>query len=251
MSFALENIRYSYGTALALKDLNLNVAVGEQIAIVGPSGGGKSTLLKLTTRAIQPQQGRVCINGVDLATLTDAQLRRHRTSIGYVHQQLAMVPNLRVAANLAAARLGTTGFWGGLRRVVFPTKPELAAMSQLLARVGMAEHLTRRLDRLSGGQQQRVAIARALWQHPSMLIADEPVSSLDPTRAADVLALLTQLAKQDSLTLMVSLHQLDLARQFFPRLIGLREGVIQFDKPSADVGAAEFQQLFALGSTAE
>jgi phosphonate transport system ATP-binding protein len=120
------------------------------------------------------------------------------------------------------------------------------ALATLLARVGLAGRTETRTDRLSGGQQQRVAIARALWQHPEALLADEPVSSLDPARARAALSLLTRLSSEDGLTLIVSLHQLDLAREFFPRLVGLRGGRIVFDRPSAEVGAAEFHALYEL-----
>ena len=134
----------------------------------------------------------------------------------------------------------------GLRQVVIPSRGEKGEMLKLLARVGLEDRLYSRVDHLSGGQQQRVAIARALWQEPQALLADEPVSSLDPARARDVLRLLTGICREDGLTLLVSLHQFELAREFFPRLIGLRAGRVVFDKPSGEVGAAEYAALYEL-----
>ncbi len=246
MRLSLENVVVRYGTTAALRGVSLAAAPGEHVAVVGPSGGGKSTLLRLLNAAVMPAEGTVRVNDLELTNLPENKLCLHRSKVGFVHQQLALIPNLRVAANLAAAKLGQVGFLQGLRQVMFPNKKERAGMLALLARVGMQEYLHRRVDRLSGGQQQRVAIARALWQLPKLMVADEPVSSLDPMRAREVLELLTSLATQDGLTLMVSLHQLELAREFFPRLIGLRDGRIVFDKPSPEIGQAEFRELFEI-----
>jgi phosphonate transport system ATP-binding protein len=245
-AFALEGVTVQYGTVTALAGISLTVAPGSHAAIVGPSGSGKSTLLRLLNGAVLPPAGIVRVEGADLTSLSTAALRRLRAGTGFIHQHGALVPNMRVAANLACGRLGTCGFLSGLRRVVLPSRREKAEMQRLLARVGLEERLHSRVDHLSGGQQQRVAIARALWQQPRSLLADEPVSSLDPARARAVLSLLTGLCAEDGLTLLASLHQFDLARVFFPRLIGLRAGRVVFDKPAQDVGDAEFHALYDL-----
>jgi phosphonate transport system ATP-binding protein len=196
---------------------------------------------------VLPSQGRVLVDGTDIAGLSPAALRELRAATGFIHQQGGLVPNMRVAANLACGRLGRSGLYSGLRQVLLPSRAERTAMEKLLARTGLHGRLSSRVDHLSGGQQQRVAIARALWQQPRTLLADEPVSSLDPARARDVLRLLTGICREDGLTLLVSLHQFELAREFFPRLIGLRAGRIVFDKPSAEVGEAEYHALYDLG----
>jgi phosphonate transport system ATP-binding protein len=245
-AFALEGVTVRFGPVTALTGISLSIAPGSHAAIVGPSGSGKSTLLRLLNGAVLPAEGSVRVEGAELTSLSSAALRRLRAHTGFIHQQGALVPNMRVAANLACGRLGHCGFFGGLRRVVLPSRTEKAEMHRLLARVGMAERLHSRVDQLSGGQQQRVAIARALWQQPRALLADEPVSSLDPARARAVLALLTGLCQEDGLTLLASLHQFDLAREFFPRLVGLRGGRVVFDKPSQEVGEAEYRALYDL-----
>ncbi len=245
-AFALERVTVRFGPVTALSGVTLDIAQGAQAAVIGPSGSGKSTLLRLLNGAVLPASGSVRIAGDDLAGLSPGALRELRARTGFIHQQGALVPNMRVASNLACGRLGHCGFFAGLRRVVLPSRREKEEMQRLLGRVGMAERLHSRVDQLSGGQQQRVAIARALWQQPRALLADEPVSSLDPARARAVLALLTALCREDGLTLLASLHQFDLAREFFPRLIGLRGGRIVFDKPSPGVGEAEYQALYDL-----
>jgi phosphonate transport system ATP-binding protein len=246
VEICLQEVSASYGSEPVLRQVSLRLAAGEQAAIIGPSGSGKSTLFKLLTLTTPPTTGIVEVGGHDLAKMSARGLRRHRSGVGVVQQQLGLVPNLRVAANLAIGRLGLAGFWGGLRQVVWPSRVELAAMRALLQRVGMTEFLHKRVDQLSGGQQQRVAIARALWQQPKLLVADEPVSSLDPMRAREVLTLLTGLARQENLLLVVSLHQFELAKEFFPRLIGLREGRVLFDKASEEVGEVEYRRLFEI-----
>jgi phosphonate transport system ATP-binding protein len=246
--FVLDKATVTFGPVTAVSGISLTAARGEQAAVIGPSGGGKSTLLRLLTGAVLPSQGTVRAGGADLAAMSEAALRKLRAATGFIHQQGGLVPNMRVAANLACGRLGRGGLFSGLRQVIMPSRAEKAEMLQLLGRVGLGDRLYSRVDHLSGGQQQRVAIARALWQQPQSLLADEPVSSLDPARARDVLALLTGICREDGLTLMVSLHQFDLAREFFPRLIGLRAGRIIFDKPSAEVGAAEYHALYDLGA---
>ena len=245
--YELDKVSVKFGPVTAVDGVSLTVARGGHAAIVGPSGSGKSTLLRLLTGAVLPAQGRVLASGADLLSLGPRALRTLRADTGFIHQQGGLVPNMRVAANLACGRLGRCGLLAGLRQVVLPSRAERKAMQKLLARVGLAERLHSRVDHLSGGQQQRVAIARALWQQPQALLADEPVSSLDPARARDVLALLTTLCREEGLTLLVSLHQFALAREFFPRLIGLRAGRVVFDKPSAAVGEEEYRALYELG----
>jgi phosphonate transport system ATP-binding protein len=244
--FRLENVTVRFGPVEALRGVSLSAVRGEQLALVGPSGSGKSTLLRLLAGAVAPESVAIHVAGQLLANLTAGQLRRLRSQIGFIHQHLGLGPNLRVSANIAAGRLGAQGFWAGMKSVFLPGRRQLQEMESLLGRVGLTQRLHSRTDHLSGGQQQRVAIARALWQQPQLLVADEPVSSLDPARARAVLELLVRICREDGLSLIVSLHQLELARALFPRLVGLRAGRIVFDKPAADVGDAEFHALYDL-----
>ena len=244
--FALDEVTVRFGNLEALRSCTMAVGRGERLALVGPSGSGKSTLLRVLTAAAMPSGGRVSVDGRDLAGLREDEVRALRTRIGFIHQQLGLVPNLRARQNVAAGRIGRFGLVRAVRHVFWPDRRSREAIDRLLGRVGLGDRAETRTDRLSGGQQQRVAIARALWQRPDGVLADEPVSSLDPARARAVLALLTRLSVEDGLTLVVSLHQLDLAREFFPRLVGLRGGRVVFDRSSGDVGEAEFRALYEL-----
>jgi phosphonate transport system ATP-binding protein len=244
--FALDQVTVRFGVIEALRDISLVVGRGERVALVGPSGSGKSTLLKTLIAAVLPAEGGVAVDGRVLGSMNAAEVRAVRTRIGFIHQHLGLVPNLRAWQNVATGRIGSMGVWAAVRHVFWPGPDARGKMDRLLGRVGLTGRGETRAERLSGGQQQRVAIARALWQQPEALLADEPVSSLDPARARAVLGLLTRLSAEDGLTLVVSLHQLELAREFFPRLIGLRGGRVVFDRPPAQVGESEFRALYEL-----
>ena len=246
--FALDQTTVRFGALEALRGISLSVARGERVALVGPSGSGKSTLLRTLIAATLPGEGRVTVDGRDLATLSARELQTVRTRIGVIHQHLGLVPNLSARQNVAAGRIGRLGLWAAVGHVFCPRRATREGIQAMLGRVGLGDRSDVRADRLSGGQQQRVAIARALWQQPEALLADEPVSSLDPARARAVLGLLTRLSSEDGLTLVVSLHQLELAREFFPRLIGLRSGRIVFDRAPGLVGDEEFQALYQLSA---
>ena len=248
-AFNLRDVSVRYGAATVLDKITLDIDDGESLAIVGPSGSGKTTLLRLLNGSVRPSAGELRIGGRALVEMGARELRRTRASIGFVHQDLRLVPNLRAVHNVIAGRLGTLSLAASLRAMLFlPRKLELEA-HEILDRVGIGEKLHQRTDRLSGGQQQRVAIARALFQQPAALLADEPVASVDPARARDVLQLLTRLSSDSGLTLCVSLHNLELAREFFPRFIGLRRGQIAFDTPSARLRTDEFESLYRLTSS--
>ncbi len=229
-----------------LAGVDLAIAPGEVVALVGPSGAGKTTLLRLLVGAVRPNAGRVVVDDVDLATTDPGTLRRARARLGFVHQDLALVPNVRVAQNVIAGKLGRRGFLASLRSMLLPSDADLEAAHALLARVGIGDKLFQRTDTLSGGQQQRVAIARALFQEPSALLADEPLASVDPARARALLELLVSLAAERGLTLVLSLHDVALARELVPRCVGLRDGRVAFDRPTADVDDASWRALYRL-----
>ena len=245
-AFELRGTSVVYNGRPALDESNLVVRAGEAVALVGPSGAGKTTLLRLLTAAIRPTRGEVRLEDRALASLSPAELRAARTRIGFVHQDLALVPNIRVSQNVLAGKFGQRSFLGAARSMILPARADLERAAALLARVGIGDKLFQRTDSLSGGQRQRVAIARALFQEPSVLLADEPVSSVDPARARDTVALLRDVSAERGLTLVVSLHDLELAREFFPRLVGLRGGRIVFDRETSGIDAAEYRSLYRL-----
>ncbi len=245
--FSLRGSTVAYNGKPALRNVDLDVESGEAVAVVGPSGSGKTTLLRLLNGTLRLTGGAVSVDGEDLSRLTTRQLRRVRSRIGFVHQNLALVPNLRVLHNVLSGRLGRYGFWRSLATFAAPGRLAVRDVHEILGRVGIPEKLYERVDALSGGQAQRVAIARALYQRPRALLADEPVSSVDPARARDTVKLLADISREQQITLCVSLHNLDLAREFFPRLIGLRGGRVAFDRPTADLTDDDFRALYQLG----
>ena len=248
VSLDLSEIHVSFRGASALVGVDLSIGAGESVALVGPSGAGKTTLLRLLNGTLRPDRGTVRVDGTDLSTIGNRALRKVRARIGFVHQQFALVPNLRVSQNVLTGRLGSLSLLSALRTVMMPPRSELERAHAILERVGIPEKLFERTDRLSGGQQQRVAIARTLMQDPAAILADEPVSSVDPARARDTVALLTDLCREGGQTLLTSLHNIDLAREFFPRLVGLRGGRVAFDRPAREVTEEELASLYDLSA---
>ena len=245
--FRLCRVSVAYdGRRPALSELDLEIQPGEMVGFVGPSGAGKTTLIRLLNGTLRPTTGSVEVGDEDLRDLTLARLRQARSRIGTIHQDLSLLPNLRVLQNVLAGRIGRTSLLGAARLLLLPSRTEVKRAYELLARVGIPEKLYDRTDRLSGGQQQRVAIARALLPEPSALLADEPVSSVDPARARDTIGLLVELSRERGLTLCVSLHNLELVREFLPRLIGLRDGELAFDRPTSELEDEDFNALYEL-----
>jgi phosphonate transport system ATP-binding protein len=230
----------------ALRSVDLCIEPGEVVALVGPSGAGKTTLLRLIGATLRPTEGEVLAGGQLLTELSAAELRRVRTRIGFVHQDHCLVPNLRVSQNVIAGKLGQRGLLAGARSMLWSSAEDLERAYALLEAVGIPEKLFQRTDTLSGGQQQRVALARALFQDPVALLADEPVASVDPARGRDLLELILRLADERDLTVLTSLHDLSLARALYPRIVGLRDGRVEFDGPTTDVSEEAFELLYDL-----
>jgi phosphonate transport system ATP-binding protein len=214
----------------------LTIEEGEQVALIGPSGSGKTTLLRTLNTMRQPEEGSLRVFGDEVDDYVPAELRRLRSTIASIPQQLGLVPNLTAIQNVILGQGGRRGALRSLRDLLFPSRGDVLEIHGILDRVGIEEKLYARVSRLSGGQQQRVAIARALFQHPRAILADEPVSSVDPARARDTVKLLCELSAEHGFTLCVSLHHLQLAKEFFPRLIGMRHGQIVFDGSPGDLG---------------
>lgn len=233
----------SYRNVTAIDSLDLAIAPGEQVCLIGPSGCGKTSLLGLINHRFKPTSGQVSVHGRDLATLNERNLRKIRAKIAWVPQDLGLVDNLRVSQNVACGRAAEKGFWKLLRSLVWMSRHEKKVILKVLRKVGIEEKIFTRLDQLSGGQQQRVAIARALYQRPEIILADEPVSAVDPERAKDLIELLTSLAKREDKTLVVSLHDVELAKRYFNRIIGLRGGRVVMDGSPDELDLETLYQL--------
>ena len=244
MSFQLTKVAHAYpGSAPALQDVTLAATQGERIAIIGPSGAGKTTLLRILGGALRPRSGDVHLLDAAPWSLSPGALRRLRTRIGTVHQAPPLPPRQRVVTAIQAGRLGSWSAWKALAALAYPA--DAAGVRAELARLDLAEKLYVRCDELSGGQLQRVGIARVLYQQPALILADEPVSAMDPALAQRTVQLLADEATRRHVTLVASLHAVDLALNHFPRVVGVRDGHIHFDLPAAQVTDALLRDLYA------
>jgi phosphonate transport system ATP-binding protein len=239
----LRQVSKAYGSVVALNRVSLSIGPGEFVALLGPSGAGKSTVFRCLTRLATVDQGDIEVQGQALQTLSGAALREARRSIGLIFQQHNLVGRLSAIDNVLTGRLAAMSTWRVLARR-FPVADRQVALS-CLDRVGLLDKAYVRSDALSGGQQQRVAIARVLAQEGRVILADEPVASLDPETARHVLSTLHAVARSQGIAVLCSLHQVGLAREFADRLIGLKAGRIVFDGPPADLDAHAEQTLYA------
>lgn len=233
--------RYPTGD-LALKGVSLTVGAGEVLGLIGPSGAGKSTLIRCVNRLVQPSGGKIVLEGQDLSHLGSSGLRRARRQIGMIFQEYALVERLTVMENLLSGRLGYTGFWASWFRR-FEQK-DITQAYALLDRVGLGGMENKRADALSGGQRQRVGIARALMQSPKLLLVDEPTASLDPKTSRQVMRLILELCQERSLAAIVNIHDVVLATEFLPRIVGLQAGSVVYDGPSAGVDRNVLTQIY-------
>jgi phosphonate transport system ATP-binding protein len=239
---SLNGVSKTYGTTTALDAVSFSVASGEVVALVGPSGAGKSTVFRCVTRLVSPDSGSVAVLGRDLATLSGRNLREARRDIGLIFQQFNLIGRVSALDNVLAGRMGHVATWRVVARQ-FPASDRQLALS-CLDRVGLLDKAYQRADSLSGGQQQRVAIARVLAQRSRVLLADEPVSSLDPKAADNVLTVLRSVAREHGIAVLCSLHQVDLARRFADRVVALRGGRLVLDAPAASLTPAAFADIY-------
>lgn len=233
---------YERGEVLALDNLNLTVKKGEFLTLIGLSGSGKSTLLRCINRLVEPTSGQVFLDGLELTSLSHRRLRRVRRRIGMIFQQFNLVKRSSVLANVLAGRLG---YLPAGRTLLgrFP-QDDLEQARSALERVGLLDKMYVRADQLSGGQQQRVGIARALMQRPELLLADEPVSALDPATSHSILKYLEQMNREDRVTVICSLHFLSLARRYGTRVIALKDGQIVFEGPPKEIDDQKFKEIY-------
>lgn len=244
MSLSFDGLGLSHPNGhRALNRVSLAVNAGDRVAIIGPSGAGKTSLLRLAATAVRPSEGRVEVLGTNPWQAGSGALKRLRSRIGVVHQTPPIPPRLRVVTAVLAGRLGAWSLRRALASLVYPS--DIAGARAALATLDLADRVFDRCDRLSGGELQRVGIARVLYQSPQLLIADEPVSALDPTLSDMAIGALVAQSERSGATLVASLHAVDLALKWFPRVIGLRAGEVVFDLPSGEVGASMLHALYA------
>jgi phosphonate transport system ATP-binding protein len=235
------SLRYPNGK-LALVDFDLTVDAGELVVVLGGNGSGKTTLLRCITRTVRPSTGEIWLADTNLCPLDGEKLRRARLPLAMISQYASLVRRRSVLANVATGALGRhSSLWSALGRL---PASELNEARRYLADVNLAELAEQRAGTLSGGQAQRVAIARALAQRPRVLLADEPVASLDPEAAEEIMRLLQRLARSEQIAVLCVLHQVELAYNFADRVVGIRNGRIAFNLPRAQVSREAVHRLY-------
>lgn len=226
----------------ALKGIDMTIEDGELVALIGPSGAGKSTVIRCVNRLVEPTEGEIYLDELELTGLSSRQLRMARRKMAMIFQNYALVDRLTVMENVLSGRLGYVGFWPSLMRK-FPQK-DIDAAFELLDQVGLSGLHDRRADALSGGQRQRVGIARALMQEPKLLLVDEPTASLDPRTARQVMILLSKLCKARGLAAIINIHDVPLARKHTDRILGLQGGGLVFDGKPEELTDAVLPEIY-------
>lgn len=239
------------GVVRALDGMSLSIGRGERVALVGRSGAGKTTLFRLLNATLAPTRGRLEFDGRDVNAMSSRELRAMRRRVGTIYQQHYLVPSLSALDNALCGRLGGWSLWRTARSVVRPAREDVEEAERVLEQVGLGDKLRERADALSGGQQQRLAVARVLMQRPDVILADEPVASLDPGLADSVMALLGRVADEGGRTLVVALHNVELALGYFPRVVGLRGGAVALDAESSGLSRALLGEFYAEEGAAE
>jgi phosphonate transport system ATP-binding protein len=244
----LQGLTRRFGSVTAVDQVRLLVPDGQMVGVIGRSGAGKSTLLRMVNRLTDPSEGRILFGGQDVTALKGAALRRWRTDCAMIFQQFNLVQRLDVLTNVLVGRLNhRPGVMGTLTSLLKMFTAEERAMAiQALDRFDLAETALQRADTLSGGQQQRVAICRALLQEPKLILADEPIASLDPRNAKTVMDALRQVNREDGITVLTNLHHLDTARQYCDRIIAMQAGRVMFDGTPAALTGARVREIYGV-----
>jgi len=227
----------------ALRDVSVTIPDGDFVAVIGLSGAGKSTFLRCLNRLVDPTGGTIAVGGSDVAGLRGRALQRYRRTVGFIFQQFNLVTRLSVLDNVLSGRLGYHPTWRGMLALYSERDHELAQAA--IREVGLAGREDARVDQLSGGQQQRVAIARAMTQEPELILADEPMASLDPRLSDVILGLLKQYNETRGVTVLVNIHVIELAKRYARRVIAFNQGRIVFDGPVAELDADLESTIYA------
>ena len=244
MGFSLQKLSFQHSNGLrALNQVSLVASAGECIAIIGPSGSGKTTLLNILATALKPTSGTIEVLGRKPWTPPKARLKNLRSQIGLVHQSPPIPPRQRVITAILAGRLGQWPLWKSILSLIYPV--DIQGPQSCLQRLELADKLFDRCDCLSGGQLQRVGVARVMYQEPQLILADEPVSAMDPVLSDLTISILIEESHKRNATLVASLHAVDIALRWFPRIIGIRDGQIIFDLPSSKVSEDILNALYA------
>ena len=239
----IEHLTKVYGDGtVALEDVTFDVQDGEFLVVLGLSGAGKSTLLRCINRLVEPTDGRITWNDVDITAASGDELRKIRRHFGMIFQAFNLVERSTVLTNVLCGRLGYVDTWRSLLRNFAKSDMEMAMHN--LKRVDIDDLAHKRADELSGGQRQRVGIARALMQEPELMLADEPVASLDPVLAHSILKYLEQLNKEDGITVICSLHYMDLVRRYATRVVGLMDGHVVYEGLADDITDERFKEIY-------
>lgn len=238
----LEDVEQIYPNCVALEKINLTIYQGEIVGLIGSSGAGKSTIINLINGTLLASKGKVLVFNKNIAQLSPQQLRKIQRKIGTIYQQFHLVENLKVIHNINAGKLSHWSFFQALISLIYPL--EVKSVKKILTQLGIPEKIYTPTYQLSGGQKQRVALGRVLRQNPEIILADEPIASLDPKLSRKILNLLHHISKKDNKTLIMSLHSVELARQYCDRLIGLRTGKILFDLPVRDISNEMIKCLY-------
>lgn len=242
MPVVVEHASVVYGSRCVLDDISISVLPGERVAVIGPSGAGKTTLFRLVAGLVKPVEGRVFTLGQNTSALSGKRLHRLRREVGFLHQQDNLIPQLRVVHNVLMGRLGHWWIPRALCSLLWPQQLNLA--KKALAQVELADRVWSLPDELSGGQQQRVAVARLIVQQPRLVLADEPVSALDLRLGQEIIGLLCELAQRDQATLLINLHTLDLLQGNFDRVIALQSGKVFWQGTPDEISQHLLRELY-------
>lgn len=244
IAFSFQNLSFTHANGKeALSNISISASAGEAIAIIGSSGSGKTSFLNLVATALRPSRGSITVLNVDPWVISKGRLQRLRSQLGLVHQAAPIPPRQRVITAVLAGRLGQWPLWKSVLSLIYPV--DIAGPQACLQKLDLADRLFDRCDRLSGGQLQRVGVARVLYQKPNLLLADEPVSAMDPVLSDLTIQVLLEDAQTRNACFVASLHAVDIALRWFPRIIGLKDGEIFFDLPASEVSESLLQQLYA------